>query len=135
MKILLTGANGQLGYEIIRQNSSFDLIALNRSELDITDLNQVESRFAEIHPELVINAAAYTAVDKAEIEPELAFSVNREGPANLAGCCAEQKIPLIPSQSHGFLREISCEPLSRHRPQEEEPAFAVRGGVDEALAV
>jgi len=95
MKILLTGANGQLGYEIIRLNNSFDLIYLNRSELDITDLNQVEKKFAEIKPDLVINAAAYTAVDKAESDQKSAFAVNRDGSANLARCCAEYKIPLI----------------------------------------
>ncbi len=95
MKILLTGANGQLGYEIIRLNKSFDLTALNRSELDITDLNPVEKKFADIKPDLVINAAAYTAVDKAETDRESAFAVNRDGAANLAVCCAEHKIPLI----------------------------------------
>nr|WP_324257481.1 dTDP-4-dehydrorhamnose reductase [Cellvibrio fontiphilus] len=86
MKILVTGANGQVGYclqQLLREQD-FDFIALTRGELDISDANAVNLCIAEFKPDVIINAAAYTAVDKAEQEQELAYAINRDGPANLA---------------------------------------------------
>lgn len=86
MKIVVTGANGQVGYCLQQQlrEQDFDFVALTRSELDISDTNAVNACIAELKPDVIINAAAYTAVDKAEQEPELAYAINRDGPANLA---------------------------------------------------
>lgn len=86
MKILVTGANGQVGYCLKQQlrDSNCEFIALTRAELDISDAQAVESVVKQMQPDVIINAAAYTAVDKAEQESELAFAINREGPANLA---------------------------------------------------
>ena len=96
MKILITGAGGQLGKNLSGISQlSYDVFALDRQALDITDFQSVEKVLSEIHPDCVINAAAYTAVDKAEIEPEPAFNVNRDGPANLAKVCSLLDIPLI----------------------------------------
>lgn len=104
MKILVTGSDGQLGYELVKQGehipgtkeqASFEIIPFGHSQLDITDKAQVKRVLEKIQPSLVVNAAAYTNVDKAETEQDLAFAVNRDGPANLAESCAENDMPLI----------------------------------------
>lgn len=97
MKILITGSNGQLGWELCRKGSSqgFDIVPLDLPEFDITDRRSVKKAVEQAGVSLIVNAAAYTAVDKAESEPGLAFAVNRDGPLNLASICAEFKIPLI----------------------------------------
>lgn len=86
MKILVTGANGQIGHclqqQLYQKNWAFS--AFTRTELDITDSQAVNQIVQRLRPDIIINAAAYTAVDKAEQERELAYAVNRDGPANLA---------------------------------------------------
>ena len=84
MKILLCGANGQLGKDISARNKKFELVPVDLPEIDITDMASVESVFSKHSPDIVINAAAYTAVDKAEEEKEKAYLVNETGAANLA---------------------------------------------------
>jgi dTDP-4-dehydrorhamnose reductase len=66
------------------KDSNWEFVALTRAELDISDTQTVERVVKQIQPDVIINAAAYTAVDKAEQERELAFAINRDGPANLA---------------------------------------------------
>ena len=85
MKILLLGSNGQLGGELERQLSSVGSVAaFPRSALDITNHRAVTDAVLAIHPNVIVNAAAYTAVDKAETDAERANSVNAEAVANLA---------------------------------------------------
>lgn len=95
--ILLTGANGQVGYEVARSahHRGRRLHALDHRALDITDPGAVSERIRKIRPGVVINAAAYTAVDRAETERDQAFAVNRDGPANLARACEAAGIPLL----------------------------------------
>lgn len=95
--LLLTGAGGQVGYEVARlaAEQRFPLIALTRQQLDIGDTDAVRRVMAETQPALVINGAAYTAVDRAEQEIETAMRTNRQGPANLASTCHDHHIPLI----------------------------------------
>lgn len=97
MKILIYGAGGQLGFELMRQGQVLGLAihGIDFPQTDITDNNRITNDFAEFNPELVVNAAAYTNVDGAESEPELAWAINRDGPAHLARRCAEKKIPFI----------------------------------------
>jgi dTDP-4-dehydrorhamnose reductase len=97
MRILLTGANGQVGWELSNRGRQrgLEILALDRSALNIKDPSSVEKEVSQPGVFLVVNAAAYTAVDQAELEPELAFSVNRDGPAYLASACAKAGIPLI----------------------------------------
>lgn len=82
---MLTGKNGQVGWELQRTLAPLgEVIALGRQELDLTKPDQIRERIKEIKPNLIVNAAAYTAVDKAEKEPKLAFAVNAVAPAVLA---------------------------------------------------
>ena len=85
-KVLLTGANGQTGQTLIRSAlmDSCELVAVTRAELDITDADAVLQLLASIQPDVIINAAAYTAVDAAESDADAAFAVNARGPENLA---------------------------------------------------
>lgn len=92
MRILITGANGQLGRELAKQykeQSNVDLILTDMTELDITKLKDVYSFINITKPDIIINCAAYTAVDKCETETDLAFKVNTLGPKNLATAANE----------------------------------------------
>ena len=83
--ILLTGKNGQVGWELQRTIAPLgDVIAVDREEMDLADPDSIRRVIREIKPSLIINAAAYTAVDKAEEEPELAMAVNGVAPGILA---------------------------------------------------
>jgi len=97
MTILLTGAGGQVGREIQRQANRADtaMVPMPRSRLDITDRDALQRVIQETRPGIIVNAAAYTAVDKAEDEPALAFQINRDGTANLAQAAAKAGLPLI----------------------------------------
>lgn len=90
MVVLVTGANGQLGQSLQFIAEKYPLIRFvfcSSTELDITNNLQCESVFEEVKPQFCINAAAYTAVDKAETEQDKAFLVNAVGPENLAKVC------------------------------------------------
>lgn len=85
MKVLITGAAGQLGRSLLKTaRSGHRLRALTRTELNITDKQAVMATVQEFAPQVIINAAAYTAVDKAETEHAMAFAVNAEGAETLA---------------------------------------------------
>ncbi|HEY2864856.1 MAG TPA: dTDP-4-dehydrorhamnose reductase [Casimicrobiaceae bacterium] len=83
--ILLTGAAGQLGFELARLLSQHgELVALDRAALDLADADRVAATLQRLKPRLIINAAGYTAVDRAEGEPALADAINARAPAILA---------------------------------------------------
>jgi dTDP-4-dehydrorhamnose reductase len=85
MKILLTGAAGQLGRELKRSLTCLgDVIACDRSQLDLSKPETLRDAVRAIAPDVIVNAAAYTAVDKAEAEPEMAGAINAEAPGILA---------------------------------------------------
>ncbi|WP_226702099.1 dTDP-4-dehydrorhamnose reductase [Microbulbifer elongatus] len=96
MKVLITGKNGQLGQQLQKQApSGVTVIAHGRDTLNIADKAKVLSVLSEAKPDVVINAAAYTAVDKAESEVEQAHAINARGPENLALACREFGARLI----------------------------------------
>jgi dTDP-4-dehydrorhamnose reductase len=96
VKVVVTGAAGQLGRELLRTAPEpVSLVAFSREDLDITRVDAVDSALAEARPDLVINAAAYTAVDRAEEEPDQAFAVNAEGVENIARATSRQRVRLI----------------------------------------
>lgn len=85
VKILLTGASGQVGYELERSLQGLgEVVAVDRSRMDLADLDQVRDVIRAVRPQLIVNPAAYTAVDKAESEPELAHRINAEAPGLMA---------------------------------------------------
>lgn len=84
-RILLIGRNGQVGYELVQALAPLgEVIATDRSTLDLTDEGAIRTLVRQLRPGLVVNAAAYTAVDKAETETDLAFAINARAPAVLA---------------------------------------------------
>ena len=96
MKILLTGKNGQVGFELNKKLSALgEVIATDRNALDIADPDKIRAYVDQVKPDIIINAAAYTAVDKAESEPELAYQINVKAPQALAEKAAELNIPLV----------------------------------------
>jgi dTDP-4-dehydrorhamnose reductase len=95
MKILITGVNGQVGHALMRELNEHELIGLTRQDCDLTNLDQIKQVIDHHQPELIINPAAYTKVDQAEDEPELAFQINRDAPKVMAEKAREYHIPLI----------------------------------------
>ncbi len=87
MRVLITGSNGQVGYSLTKQLAGCEdavVIAVDKDELDITNQDAVTQLVNEFKPTIVINAAAHTAVDKAEDEIDLSYAINRDGPKYLA---------------------------------------------------
>ena len=97
MKLLVLGAGGQVGRELCRLQwpAGYEIAACEHAGLDIAQGDQVLAAVAGERLDIVINAAAYTAVDRAESEREAAWAVNAAGPANLAAACRDARIPLI----------------------------------------
>jgi dTDP-4-dehydrorhamnose reductase len=97
MKLLVLGAGGQVGHELRRRAwpAGSSIAAFDRAGLDISQRDQVFAAVARERPDIVVNAAAYTAVDRAESEPDIAWAGNCTGPANLAAACHDALIPLI----------------------------------------
>src|SRR5579863_2676830 len=84
-KILLFGRSGQLGWELAHRLGSFgELTVLGSTDVDFTRPEEIRNAVRAIHPSFIFNAAAYTAVDKAESEPNLAWAINAEAPGVLA---------------------------------------------------
>ena len=96
-KILVIGGIGQVGYELARGQWPVGLATefVERDQLDLGNPNEVKPAVVAMRPRIVINAGAYTAVDQAETERDMAFAVNRDGPAALAEACREIGAALI----------------------------------------
>jgi len=92
---LVTGARGQLGTDLVAALAGEDVLAVGRAELDIADLAGVARVVGDFAPDVVINAAAYTAVDAAETDEDAAYRVNATGPAVLAAALAGGQARLI----------------------------------------
>lgn len=95
MKILITGASGQLGNALQRRLAGHSVYAFDHEGLDITDPGAVREAVNETKVDLVINAAAYNNVDKAETDVNAAFATNDAGPHNLAKAAAGRNIPIV----------------------------------------
>jgi dTDP-4-dehydrorhamnose reductase len=97
LRLLQIGASGQLGRELLDRAKNFgvETTALSRRQLDLTDGEAAAEAVLEAEADAVVMAAAYTAVDQAEIEEGLAFAVNAEAPGAIARACAERGLPLV----------------------------------------
>jgi len=140
MSLLVTGAGGQVGAEICRLAAERGLPfrGLPRRALDITDAAAV--RHAASGATIVVNAAAYTAVDKAEQEPDVATAVNRGGAANVASACAALGIPLIHlstdyvfdgHKASAYLEDDPMQPLSVYGSSKAAGENAVRTALEQ----
>ncbi len=96
MKIFLTGKDGQVGFALHKKLSALgEVIALDRKMLDLSNINAIKECVDEVRPQIIINTAAYTAVDQAEYEPDLAYQINAVAPKILSEKATEHNIPLI----------------------------------------
>ena len=97
MKVLVTGVGGQLGYDVIKEleKRNIECIGADKAEFDVTDFDAVHKFITDYIPDAVIHCSAYTAVDKAEDEPELCYLVNVVGTENIAKVCKEIDAKMI----------------------------------------
>lgn len=106
MKLLVVGANGQVGHALRRSLAPLgEIVATTRDgllddghacqALDLSDLDAIAPLIERVRPDAVVNAAAYTAVDRAEDEADLAFRINAQAPERLAAACAQRGAPLV----------------------------------------
>ncbi len=146
VEILLTGAGGQVAWEIERRAAAgrFSVKALTRAELDIADNKAVQREIAASAPRIIINAAAYTGVDKAESDSDRAFEVNRDGPAHLAAVCAARHIPLVHistdyvfdgARSGTYVEDDATAPLGVYGESKLAGEAAIRGFLDRHVIV
>ncbi|RTL98474.1 dTDP-4-dehydrorhamnose reductase [Ancylobacter aquaticus] len=145
-RILLLGAGGQVGREIAGRagEAGHDLVALDHAGLDITDAAALSRALATARPEVVINAAAYTAVDRAESEPERAHLINAVAPGLIAQACAEQGAALIHlstdyvfdgSKKGAYVESDPVAPLGLYGASKEAGERAVRAGLARHLII
>ena len=135
MKVLLCGANGQLGQQLRQSLAQFQLHAHGSDTLDLTNGSVVEAVFQQVKPDLVVNASAYTAVDKAESEPELAHAVNHDGVRKLAQLCAQHHARLIHvstdfvfsgEQSAPYTVDAACAPMGVYGESKRQGELAIQ---------
>jgi dTDP-4-dehydrorhamnose reductase len=139
--ILVTGAGGQVGTELLARAAAHghDVKGLIRADLDISDAAAVKAAEARIKPSLIVNAAAYTAVDNAEEDQDAAYAINRDGPANLAAAAKTAGIPLIHistdyvfdgNKDGAYLESDPVAPLGIYGASKEAGERAVRSALD-----
>ncbi len=125
MKILLTGAGGQLGQDCLQvMAADHHIQGFTSSQLDITSLEQVQDAISNVQPAVVINCAAYTAVDLCEKEEKTCFAVNGQGAANLAAACGAAGIRLIHISTDYVFDGNKPVPLPYTEQDQEEPLSA-----------
>ncbi len=103
MRLIISGWHGQIARALADEAMSspdVQAFAIGRPALDVRDPRSIERAFADVSPDLVINTAAYTAVDKAETEPDLAFLLNRDGARRFAEAAARRNVPIIHLSTH-----------------------------------
>jgi dTDP-4-dehydrorhamnose reductase len=123
--VLLTGAGGQLGREFGRARpEAVELVSMDGSDLDITRSDDVAAALADVSPRVVVNAAAFTAVDRAEDEPQRAYAVNAEGVAHLAESVRANRARLVHVSTDFVFDGMSERP---YRPIDEPRPLSVYG--------
>ncbi|MDP5274719.1 dTDP-4-dehydrorhamnose reductase [Chengkuizengella sp. 2205SS18-9] len=122
MKVLVTGANGQLGYDVVQKFSSIGIecIGVSRHDFDITDEQQTLEYITSIKPDVIVHCAAYTSVDEAEEDRKTCYAVNVEGTRNLAIASKKNDAKMVYISSDYVFNGEGTEPHS-----EDKPTYAV----------
>ncbi|QRF24368.1 dTDP-4-dehydrorhamnose reductase [Alicyclobacillus sp. TC] len=136
MKVLVTGANGQLGYDVVRLalQTGHEVFAATRRELDITHLDETRRVFSMQRPEAVIHCAAYTAVDAAESDADTAFRVNAYGTRNVALASEEVGARLVYVSTDYVFDGCANQPYSEHHPTAPQSVYGKSKRAGEELA-
>lgn len=146
LRVLQFGATGALARELMaRQSDAVSIRALSRQDVDLADPDAVARAVAaEPEVDLVVNAAAYTAVDRAESEPELAFAVNARAPEAMARACRERGVPMVQistemvfsgEKAAAYLESDAAAPLHVYGASKLAGERAVLGAGDRALVL
>ncbi|MBA52910.1 MAG: dTDP-4-dehydrorhamnose reductase [Pseudomonadales bacterium] len=123
MKVLVIGAQGQLGQCLIPRLDGYEVVAASRSELDLSKVTNIVPYIKDISPQYVINLSAYTAVDKAESEVELAHTINEHAVASIAQACRDIDCPLLHvstdfvfggDKSEPYAVDAACQPIGAY---------------------
>lgn len=119
MKVIVTGAKGQLGTDVVhlfKDLPGYEVYGFGRENLDITDGGQVQRVFAEINPDIVIHAAAYTKVDQAESDSDAAYKVNAIGTRNIAIAAEKTESKLVYVSTDYVFNGEAVAPLNEFEP-------------------
>lgn len=117
MKVMITGCNGQLGHELLRlAPDNMEISAVDIDDLDLTDQNAVDCFIDEIKPQLIINAAAYTAVDQAETDLKAAYAVNCDAVKFLAEAAKQNSAAVIHISTDYVFDGQACSPYQTDAP-------------------
>lgn len=137
---LVTGAGGQLGRDLVAvlgEQGERDVLALDRAQLDIADPGAVRSTLGSERPDVVLNAAAYTAVDAAEADEATAYAVNAQAPAWLAACTAQSGARLVHVSTDYVFDGAATQPYAEDAPPAPRTAYGrtKRAGEEAVLAL
>jgi dTDP-4-dehydrorhamnose reductase len=128
MRVMITGANGQVGRALLKSvPTDVEAIRRTREELDVGDIQSVMGSIQSQRPDLIINAGAYTAVDKAESEPQLAERANTTGPHNLAVAAAATGARLLHLSTDFVFDGMASRPYATDAPTNPQSTY-VRPG-------
>ena len=117
LRLLVTGANGQVGWHLQRALAPMgEVLAIDIEQVDLTDLEAVSCTVREFAPDVVVNAAAYTAVDKAESEPDLARAINVAAPGQIAKECAATGALMVHYSTDYVYNGTKTEPYEERDP-------------------
>jgi dTDP-4-dehydrorhamnose reductase len=117
MQVLVTGSSGQVGLALAKELNPLATLRLtNRQDLDLSNPRSIAERLEEFKPDLIINAAAYTAVDKAESEPDIAYTVNGTAVGVLGEWAARNNVPLIHFSTDYVFDGQATEPYEESHP-------------------
>jgi len=145
MKVMIIGANGQLGTTLAKTKPpAIEVAALDLPEFDVTDTAAVEKWVRLEQPDVIVNASAYTAVDRSEEESEIANAVNAIGPKNLALVAAQSGVRLIHISTDyvfdgtgctPYLADSPCSPLGVYGQTKRDGELAILENVDDMLII
>lgn len=136
MKVLVTGANGQLGYDVIKRLNALgdEPVGADREEFDITDGKATEDYITALRPDVIVHCAAYTAVDKAEDDRDTCRNVNVDGTRNIALACEKIGAKLVYISSDYVFGGSGTQPLEIDAPKDPQNIYGITklGGEEEA---